>query len=227
MKLNFLNILKKKSTPDEIAEQVVALEVRKIQCEKERDKAKNACKEIRGRTMCGEKVPPDVIRNTDRDYDDAVLNLEVVIDGIEELKQSLFGALENHREEEDRRLKQLQLKRNEEYEIVMQELAKIKGRLVGLATAVYAYPEVAQNYLRSLESFSFDNSHPHYELFTVEKDRAMAELKHPTPADIEAECNAKTIWLGGFRIADEHERILEKHRAKHNIEEPQEQAIEA
>lgn len=227
MKLNFLNVLNKKSSPDEIAEQVAALEVKKRQCEKDRDQAKNTCKEIRGRTMCGEKIPPDVIRNTDRDYDDAVLNLEVVTDSIEELKQSLYGALEMHREEEERRLKQLEHKRNEEYEKVMQELARVKGRLIGLATGIYAYPEVAQNYLRSVEAFNFENGHPHFELFTVEKDRVMAELKHPTPSDIEVECHVKTRWLGGFNIADEHERILEKHRAKYKIEQSQEQTIEA
>jgi len=46
MKLNFLNILNKKSTPDEIVEQIVALDKKHRQYRKEYDEAKEKVKEI-------------------------------------------------------------------------------------------------------------------------------------------------------------------------------------
>ena len=227
MKLNFLNVLNKKSNPDEIAEQIAALEIKKVQCEQERNKAKNVCKDIRGRVMCGERMSPEAIRNTDRAYDDANLNLEVISDSIEELKRSLYTALETHRQEEEEKVKQLYRKRNEEMEEVAQELAKVKGHLVGLATALYGSPEIALYRLRDVDSFIFQNGQPHCEAFNEERDRAIANLKRPTPADIEDECNMKNDWLANFKIEEEQERILHKYRSKQKPDQPQEQVIEA
>lgn len=58
MKFNFLNVLKGKRTPDEIVEQIVALEQRQKSCEQEKQVAKETVKEVRSKIMCGEKVNP-------------------------------------------------------------------------------------------------------------------------------------------------------------------------
>ena len=86
MKLNFLNVLKGKSTPNEIAEQIVALEEKERQCEKEKQDAKERVKEIRSKIMCGEKVDPNVVKQADSALEECGINLDVVVETIAKLK---------------------------------------------------------------------------------------------------------------------------------------------
>lgn len=218
MKLNFLNVLNRKASPEEIAEQIVALEVKLKQCEEDRDRAKAGCKEIRGRMMCGEKIPPDVIRNVDRTYEDAVLNLEIVNDGLKELNQVLYDLLEAHRGDEDGKIAELDRKRQEEYQRMECELAKLKGRLVGLAVAIYGDPGVAQGMLGNLQQFSFNQDNPNYDVFITERNRVMSELKHPTATELKDECDAKRMGLMSFRVEDECVRLIEQYRFRQRTE---------
>jgi hypothetical protein len=214
MKLNFLNVLNKKSAPDEIAEQIVALEVKKAQCEKTRNEAKSACKELRGKTMCGERVDSDAIKRADKAYEEAVLDLEIVTDSLEELNKRLYVALEAHREEESKQLIEDSHKWAAEKDKLMREVIRIKGRLLGLMIGIYHYESEAIVQLQNPPSFNVANSDPCFAEFTVEKNRALAELKKPTPADLEDVIHHKDHWLLRFNIEDEYRDILSKYRAK-------------
>ena len=218
MKLNFLNVLNKKSAPDEIAEQIVALEVKKAQCEKARDEAKSACKELRGKTMCGEKVDSDAIKRADKAYEEAVLDLEIVTDSLEELNKQLYIALEAHREEESKRIIDDRHKWADEKERLMREVNRLKGRLVGMMIGIYHYESEAIVQLQTSPSFIFSNTHPHFAEFTTEKDRTLAELKKPTPGDLHDAIEHKDSWLLRFNIEDEYRDILSKYRAKVSTE---------
>ena len=214
MKLNFLNVLNKKSTPDEIAEQIVALEIKKGQCEKIRDEAKHTCKELRGKMMCGEKVNPEAVKQADKAYEETILDLEIVAESIEELNKKLYAALEAHREEESRQIINDRRRWEGEREKLMREISKIKGRLVGLMTGIYHYPEEATRQLESYPSFTFPDTHPYFAEFTAEKDRALAELRRPAPADLDNAIQQKDRWLFTFNLEDEYQGILKKHRSK-------------
>ena len=214
MKLNFLNVLSKKSTPDEIAEQIIVLEIKKAQCEKIRDDAKNACKEFRGKTMCGEKVDPEAIKRADKVYEETVLDLEIVTEGIEELNKNLYIALEAHRDEESKRINDDRHRWSAEKEKILREISKLKGRLVGLMIGIYHYEGDAIVQLQTSPSFIFSNTHPHFAEFTTEKDRALAELKKPTPADLDNAIQQKDRWLLTFNVEDEYRDIINKYRAK-------------
>ena len=214
MKLNFLNVLSKKSAPDEIAEQIVALEVKKIQCEKARDEAKSTCKELRGKTMCGERVDSDAIKRADKAYEEAVLDLEIVTDSLEELNKQLYVALEAHREEESKQIIEDSHKWVAEKEKLMREVIRLKGRLLGMMIGIYHYESETIVQLQNPPSFNISNSDPYFAEFTAEKNRALAELKKPTPADIEDAVHHKDHWLLRFNIEDEYRDILSKYRAK-------------
>jgi len=214
MKLNFLNVLNKKSAPEEIAEQVVALEVKKVQCEKARDEAKNSCKEMRGKTMCGERVDPEAIKRADKAYEEAVLDLEIVDDSLEELNKQLYIALEAYREDESKQIINDRHKWAAEKEKLMREVVRLKGRLLGMMIGIYRYESEAVLQLQNPPSFNFSNTDPYFAEFTAEKDRALAELKKPTPADLDNGIQHKDRWLLHFNIEDEYRDILSKYRAK-------------
>jgi hypothetical protein len=217
MKLNFLNVLKKKSTPDEIAEQIVALEIKKTQCEKARDEAKNACKELRGKAMCDEKINPDDIRAADKAYDEAVLNLEIVTESIEEMHKALDTALLAHRDDESIRLSEKRKKLNDETVNSMKDLARAKGRIVGVAMALFGQDYYAIEHLGQSSNYRYDPDHVDYAEFKDGQDRALAELRHPTLFDVKEECSTIERQLAMFNLDDERKRILKKFQDKFGV----------
>ncbi len=226
MKLNFLHVMNKKSGPDEIAEQIVALEIKKGQCEKFRDEAKQFCKEMRGKIMCGEQVDSDAVKQADRAYDEAGMDLEIVTESIEELKKKLMVALETYRQDEQKRLVDARRKLEQEREKVMREFAKAKGRLLGLACGIYGRPENAISLLEGSRSFTFTNADQFHEEFEAERVKAVAELKRPTFADVDEQCRQKDFWLGGFNSDEEYARILKKYRDQQGVEVQEAQPVE-
>ncbi len=214
MKLNFLNVLNKKSAPDEIAEQIVALEIKKAQCEKARDEAKTACKELRGKTMCGERVDADAVKRADKAYKEAGLDLEIVGDSIEELNKQLYVALETKHAEESKQIIEDRHKWAAEREKLLREADRLKGRLMGMMIAVYRYEEDAVVQLQTSPSFIFSNTHPNFAEFCTERDRALAEIKKPTPSDLLDAIHQKDRWLLNFDVEKEHRETIAKHRAK-------------
>ena len=213
MKLDYFNVLRKKSTPDEIAEQIVALEIKQKQCEAQRERAKKDCKDIRSRIMCGEKIPPDVQRNTDKAYEDARLDLEAVADSIEDLKKLLHSALESNCTEEKDRVAKLQRQKDASYEGVLRAVLKAKGRFIGLATAIYRHPEEAEVQSLNIGSrFHVTAQDPYYADYQAGVAEGIAELKHPTVAEIEEQCSVVTNQFMWFKADEESERLLEKYR---------------
>lgn len=227
MKLDFLNIMNRKATPDEVAEQIAALEAKQQECEKARDAAKALCKEVRGKIMCGERVAPDAARNADKAYDEAVLDLEVVAETIEELKQKLAVAIETNRQDESKRLLDMRARLDNEREKAMRELAKAKGRLMGLAFGIYGHPAVTRRSLEESRSFTFTASDPFYLEFDIEYKKAVSDLKHPTFAEIDEDFQRKSNWLSSFNSDEEFARVLKRYRDKYAVEVREAQPVEA
>ena len=79
---------------------------------------------------------------------------------------------------------------------------------------IYHYEGDAIVQLQTSPSFIFSNTHPHFAEFTTEKDRALAELKKPTPADLDNAIQQKDRWLLTFNVEDEYRDVINKYRAK-------------
>jgi hypothetical protein len=214
MKLNFLNVLNGKSTHEEIAEQIVALEIKQKECEEEREIAKYLCKEVRGKVLCGEKVSQDAVKDADKAYEEASLNLEVVTESIEELKKKLYEALQTYRDDETKRLADLRKRLEAEREKAMREFAKARGRLLGVALGIYKYPDRERINLIDINSFLPSPDYIFLEEFETEKNRALSELKKPTVADLEQESERKDAWLRNFNLEDEYKDIIRKYQSK-------------
>ena len=214
MKLNFLNALNGKANHEEIAEQIIALEIKQKECEKERNLAKILCKEMRGKTLCGENVSLDIIKNADKGYEEASLNLEIVNEGLEELKNKLSEALQAYCDAESRNLSDARKKLEAERDKVMREFAKAKGRLLGLALTIYGDGERARINLERTGCFS-DNSNPFLPELEFEKKRVLSEAKKPTFANLEEDFDRKTNWIRSFNLEQEYNQILAKYRKQY------------
>ena len=100
MKMNFLNVLNRKSTSFEIAEQIVLLEVKEKEMQKEKEKRRNDAKELRQKKLCGENVSESQIKEADLKVEDINLTIETIADSIANLKDKLRPALEAEKEGE-------------------------------------------------------------------------------------------------------------------------------
>ena len=90
MKLNFLKVLNNQNnTPDEIAEQIVGLEQKQIEYEKQLDVLRQQAKELRQKKLCGEVVSDAQINEADRKVENANLDLEAVAESIVKLTDKL------------------------------------------------------------------------------------------------------------------------------------------
>lgn len=223
MKLNFLNVLNGKANHEEIAEQIVALEIKQKECEKERDISKILCKEVRGKNLCGERISPDVIRNADKGYEEAVLDLEIITDCIADLKKKLVDALWEHRQVEEDLLNERRRELEKEREKTMREFAKAKGRLAGFAFGICGHPASAVRNLESERSFTFTPVDAFYEEFNAEYKKTVSELKRPLFADLDQACSQKNMWLQRFNVDEEYEQILKKYREVHGAGVPEEE----
>ena len=154
MKLNFLNVLKGKSTPDEIAEQIVALEEKQKICEKEKQDAKERSKEIRSRIMCGEKINPNAVKEADSVLEECNINLDVVSESLEKLKEKLEEAFITLKDEASQKVIEIRRRLNRERDKAKLDLWKAKGKLFGLAFALHGHPETTRRDLESFPAFS-------------------------------------------------------------------------
>jgi len=212
MKLNFLNVLKGKSTPDEIAEQIVALEDKQKQCEKEKQDAKERAKEIRSRIMCGEKVNPNAVKEADSVLEECNINLDVVSESLEKLKEKLEEAFLALKDEESQKVIEIRKRLNRERDKAKLDLWKAKGKLFGLAFALHGHPAVTKRDLESYPAFSPSLGTEEYDIFHAEKDRVIAGLNRPTVADVEEEIRSKSNWVSNFDLEKEIRQIMRKYR---------------
>ena len=214
MKLNFLNVLKEKSSPDEIAEQIVALEEKQKLCEKEKQDAKEKAKEIRSRIMCGEKVNPNAVKEADSALEECNINLDVVSESLEKLKEKLEEAFIALKDEESQKVIEARKRFNRERDKVKLDLWKAKGKLFGLAFALHGHPEVTRRDLESFPAFSPSVGTEEYDVFHAEKDRIIAGLNRPTVADVEEEIRGKSHWVSQFDLEDEIKQIMRRYRTQ-------------
>ena len=212
MKLNFLNVLKGKSTPDEIAEQIVALEEKQEICEKEKQDAKERSKEIRSRIMCGEKINPNAVKEADSALEECNINLDVVSESLEKLKEKLEGSFIALKDEASQKVIEIRRRLNRERDKAKLDLWKAKGKLFGLAFALHGHPETTRRDLESFPAFSPSVGTEEYDVFHAEKDRVIDGLNRPTVADVEEEIRGKSNWVSTFDLEKEIRRIMRKQR---------------
>jgi len=212
MKLNFLNVLKGKSTPDEIAEQIVALEEKQKICEKEKQDAKERSKEIRSRIMCGEKINPNAVKEADSALEECNINLDVVSESLEKLKEKLEEAFLTLKDEASQKVIEIRRRLNRERDKAKLDLWKAKGKLFGLAFALHGHPETTRRDLESFPAFSPSVGTEEYDVFHAEKDRVIDGLNRPTVADVEEEIRGKSNWVSTFDLEKEIRRIMRKQR---------------
>ena len=214
MKLNFLNVLKGKSTPDEIAEQIVALEEKQKLCEKEQQDAKERAKEIRSRIMCGEKVNPSAVKEADSTLEEFNINLDVVSESLEKLREKLEKSFIALKDETSQQVIEIRKRLNHDRDKVKLDLWKAKGKLFGLAFALHGHPAVTKRDLESYPAFSPSLGTEEFDVFHVEKDRIIAGLNRPTVADIEEELRCKSNWVSTFDLEKEVRQIRRKHHPR-------------
>jgi hypothetical protein len=212
MKLNFLNVLKGKSSPEEIAEQIVALEEKQKLCEQEKVEAKEKAKEIRSRVMCGERINPEAVKLADLALEECNINLDVVAESLAKLKIKLEEALIVKRDGEMKRIIEDRNAMNREKDKATIELWKAKGRLFGLAYAVYGHPEVTRRRLQEYPSFSPNLGTEEYNAFHEEKEKIIAELRRPTIADVEEDIRSRDHWVSHFDLEHEIATLMKKYR---------------
>jgi len=217
MKLNFLNILNKKSTPDEIVEQIVVLEKKQRQYQKEHDEAKEKVKEIRSRAICDEKISPDAVKQADKRFDEAKINLEIVDETIEKLKAKLSETLTALHEEESRNIVTERRVLNSKRSKAELELWREKGRLYAMAIAIYGHPETARRRLEEYPSFSPALGSEPYDIYHEAKDRALVEMNKPTVADIEKDIERKENWVRNFDIEEEIDKLTKRFNVQSSL----------
>ncbi|MDD5428312.1 MAG: hypothetical protein PHI58_03630 [Candidatus Omnitrophica bacterium] len=212
MKLNFLNVLKSKSTPEEIAEQIVALEEKQKVCEQEKAEAKEKAKEIRSRVMCGERVNSESIKLADLALEECNINLDVVAESLAKLKTKLEEALTAKRDEEAKRIIEDRKQWNLDREKALLELWRAKGKLFALAFAIYGHPETTRRNLESYPEFSPSLGTEEHKVFHSEKDKGITELRHPTIADVAEDIRVRDHWVSHFDLEHEVKALMRKYR---------------
>ena len=217
MKLNFLNILNKKSTPDEIVEQIIALDKKHKQYRKEYYEAIEKVKEIRSRAICDEHINPDAVKQADKRFDEAKINLEIITESMEKLKTKLNETLLALREDESRNAiaerKILNAKRSK----AELELWHEKGRLYGMAIAIYGHPAVAKRRLEDYPAFSPGLGSEEYEIYHKGKDEVLAGTNKPTIADIERDIDRKEGWVKNFDINEEIKKLTDRYSVETSL----------
>ena len=95
MKLNFLKVLNtNKTTPDEIAAEIAALEARQKDCEQELSGLREQAKDLRKRRLCGETVSEADIKDADHKVESVGLDLEAIVESIAKLDEKLRNTLQ-------------------------------------------------------------------------------------------------------------------------------------
>jgi len=212
MKLNFLNVLKGKSTPEEIAEQIVALEEKQKLCEQEKAEAKEKAKEIRSRVMCGERINPEAVKLADLALEECNINLDVVAESLAKLKTKLDESLITKRDEELKRIIEDRNAMNRKKDEAILDLWRAKGKLFGLAYAIYGHPETTRRQLQEYPSFSPSLGTDEYNAFHPEKEKVIAELRRPTIADVEEDIRGRDHWVSHFDLEQEINALMKKYR---------------
>lgn len=210
MKINFLNVLKRKSTSDEVAEQIVLLEARQEEAAKEKEALRSVSKELRQKKLCGEPVGENQIKEADARMEDATLNHEAIVESINKLKEKLRLVLEEEKEETEEEANRIHKDLCEERKFLDEEFARMHARLLVFAQS-YLGP-IAESYMNDGRLFRFNSNTNH--IFKMEKEKAERALTHPTCFEKEVMKDSYHTRFREFDLEKEFEAKLEKHRVE-------------
>jgi len=211
MRLNFLDILKgEKSSPEEIAEQIVILENKLDECSVTQKEAKEASKKIRQRKLCGDKVTENEEGEVNKRHEEAALNLEAIQDSIQELKTKLKDALLKMKEDNEIKALDTNKALGPHRHDAIVELTKAKARLFACARAIWG--SGARYWLD--DGGYITNDREYQSTFDKELEDAEAGLKKPTYHERKQQYDTQTEWLRAFDLDNEFESALRKYRLK-------------
>lgn len=88
---------------------------------------------------------------------------------------------------------------------------------VGIAMGIFGHPEYVRRHIENNPGLSPLSSDPLLDDFNAEKDRAVAELKKPTVADLQNDCDAKTRWLETFNLEEKYQGLIKKYQDKVSV----------
>lgn len=214
MKLNFLKVLNNQNnTPEEIAEQIVGLEQKQIEYEKQLEALRQQAKELRQKKLCGETISEEQIADADRKVENAGLDLEAVKESIAKLNDKLHktydAIIENAHMLTGERAKALE----PEQDRLFDELARAKAKVFVISQQLWGY--MADVRLR--RGHFFDDGPVYEQRFKDEVEKLMANVKEPTYFSKRQDIDRYTSWTANLRINEESERLLNKQRAKMSV----------
>lgn len=211
MKLNFLKVLNtSKITPDEIAAEIAALEVKQRDCEQELSGLREQAKDLRKRRLCDEAISEKEIKDADCKVESARLDLEAISDSAAKLNEKLRSAFQavkdNGLEEIHRRGSAIDSDRAK----ALEEVARAKARLL-VAAEVYI-GSWAEHLVKDGRIFEYDPET--HDLYQAELERLRAQVKHPTYHEKKLSVDHYASWTRELDVEDEARDIINKHRQK-------------
>jgi hypothetical protein len=214
MKLNFLKVLNNQNnTPEEIAEQIVALEQKQIEYQKQRDVLRQQTKELRQKKLCGEIVSEPQIADADRRVENANLDLEAVAESIaklnDKLRKTYEAIIENGQAVAGQKIKAIEL----EHDRLTEELARAIAKVLVIAEQLWGVGIIS----RLKDSSVFDDDPKTDQIMKDEADKLRSSVKEPTYYSKFRQAESYSSWTSGININDEMSSILEKHRAKMDV----------
>ena len=97
------------------------------------------------------------------------------------------------------------------------ELWREKGRLYGMAIAIYGHPEIARRKLEDYPAFSPGLGSEPYEIYHKAKDEVLAGMNKPTVADIEKDIDRKESWVRNFDIEEEISKLMKRYDVEDSL----------
>lgn len=214
MKLNFLKVLNNQNnTPEEIAEQIVALEAKQVEYEKQLDILRRQAKELRQKKLCGETVSETQITEADRKLENANLDIEAVSESITKLKDKLHKTYEAIVENGSTVYVQKINAISPEFDRLNEELARAKAKVLVIAQQLWGYN--AEVKLRRGQFFEDDQQADR--IMKEELDKLMDSVKEPTYFTKYNEAQSYSSWITSLNIEMEIENLLNKQRTKMGV----------
>jgi len=210
MKLNFLNVLKQKSPSNDIAEQIVLLERKLLDVEKNKGDLKESAKELRQRKLCGEEISDAQIKEADTLVKDIDLTVDAITESVTKLKEKLTDALEDEKEasrlDAGRKNKELCAERK----MLDKEFARLHARLLAFAETILG--SLADVYMKDGRLFRFNGDTRR--VFEDEYGKAQSSIKHPTYHEKQMEYERQCQWYREHDLGKEFESKIEMQRKK-------------
>lgn len=214
MKLNFLKVLNNQNnTPEEIAEQMVALELKQVEYEKQLDALRQQAKELRQKKLCGEVVSESQINEADRKVENTSLDLEAVTESIarlgDKLRKTYEVIVENGNAVHAQKINAIA----PELDRLTEELALAKAKVLVISEQLWGYN--AEVKLRRGQFFDDDSKSDG--IMKEEAEKLKTSVKEPTYFTKFTEAKNYSNWISSLNIDQESERLLNKQRAKMGV----------